>query len=118
MDRLEDLVGYPYTGRFGCFVLVREALQRLGKAIPDYTEGLSEDARLAALQDGLARHAVQVDTPERGDVVLLRVAGEPGHIGIMVSPTEMLHCMAGTNACIERINSVRWRGRVVGYWRP
>lgn len=115
---MEHLVGFPYRGRFGCFLLVREALQALGKPVPDYTDGLSEHARLAALQDGLARHAVQVDSPHRGDVVLLRVLGEPVHIGIMVNAKEMLHCTQGTNACIEPINGARWRGRVVGFWRP
>lgn len=115
---MEHLVGYPYTGRFGCFLLVREALMALGKEIPDYTEGLSESARLAVLDARLREHATPVASPERGDVALLRVMGEPCHIGIMVSPKEMLHCMAGTNACIERLESPRWRGRVVGYWRP
>lgn len=115
---IEALVGRPYVEPFGCFLIVREALEMLGKAIPDYTAGLSESARLAALQDGLATHATPVDSPERGDVVLLKVMGEPGHIGIMISPREMLHCMKGTNACIERIDGVRWRGRVLGYWRP
>lgn len=115
---IERLVGRPYVEPFGCFLVVREALEMLGTVIPDYTEGLSESERLAALQDGLARHAEPVESPQRGDVVLLRMLGEGGHIGIMVNPREMLHCVKGTNACIERIDGVRWRGRVLGYWRP
>ena len=114
---LEHLVGHPYVGNFGCFVVVRKALESIGKAIPDYSEGLREIDRLAALQTRLAEHGVEVANPERGDVVLLRVMGEPGHIGIMLNPSDMLHCMSGTEACIDRITSPRWKGRIIGYWR-
>lgn len=114
---IESLVGHPYEGRFGCFVVVRKALEMLGKHIPDYADGLREEDRLAELQARLAEHTLPVQVPERGDLVLLKVLGEPGHIGIMVSPDEMLHCMGGTDACIERLSSARWRGRVIGYWR-
>jgi hypothetical protein len=117
VERIERLVGHPYQGQFGCFVVVRKALEMLGKHIPDYAEGLREEDRLAELQARLTQHAVPVDDPQRGDVVLIRVMGEPGHIGIMLSASEMLHCMRGTETCIERINSARWRGRVIGYWR-
>jgi cell wall-associated NlpC family hydrolase len=115
---IESLVGHPYEGQFGCFLVVRKALEILGKHIPDYSLGLREIDRMAALLDGLKASAVPVDNPERGDVVLLRISGQPGHIGIMISPDEMLHCMRGVNAVIERVNSARWRGRVIGYWRP
>ena len=115
--RIEELVGTPYQEPFGCFALVREALHRLGKNVPDYTDGLPESRSLEALRDGLARHAELVETPQRGDVVLLRVLGQPGHIGIMLNRREMLHSMAGVNACIERLDSVRWKGRVLEFWR-
>ena len=114
---MEHLVGHPYEGNFGCFVVVRKALESLGKSIPDYALGLREIDRLAALQARMAQHGVEVAAPQRGDVVLIRVLGEPGHIGIMLNDSDMLHCMAGTNACIERINSPRWKGRIIGYWR-
>lgn len=110
-------MGSPYRGNFGCFTVVREALETLGHAIPDYTEGLSEEHRLAELQARLTEHAREVFDPQRGDVVLLRVMGEPGHIGIMINAHEMLHCMEGIETCIERLDSARWRGRVIGYWR-
>lgn len=114
---IESLVGAPYQGDFGCFTVVRRALELLGHTIPDYTLGLTECARLAELQARLAQHAAEVAEPRRGDVVLLQVCGEPGHIGIMINSREMLHCMEGTATCIERLSSPRWRGRIVGYWR-
>lgn len=114
---LESLVGHPYQGNFGCFVVVRKALEMLGKHIPDYSEGLQEEHRLAALHQRLAEHGYPVDKPERGDVALLKVFGEPGHIGIMLNDREMLHCVGGANTCIERLQSSRWKGRIIGYWR-
>jgi hypothetical protein len=117
VEQLEHLVGHPYEGRFGCFVVVRKALEMLGKHIPDYAEGLREEDRLAELQARLAQHAVPVEQPQRGDVVLVKVLGEPGHIGIMLNGEEMLHCMGGSETCIDRIKSARWRGRIIGYWR-
>lgn len=114
---IESLVGMPYEGNFGCFTIVRKALALLGTAIPDYTDGLSESERLAELQARLTQHAAEVVDPLRGDLVLLKVCGEPGHIGIMVNAREMLHCMEGIDTCIERLDSARWKGRVLGYWR-
>lgn len=114
---MECLVGQPYIEPFGCFLIVRRALELLGKHIPDYSNGLSEEHRLSELQSRLKQHAVEVADPQRGDLVLLRALGNPDHLGIMVNEREMLHCMATINTCIEPLASMRWRGRVIGYWR-
>lgn len=114
---MECLVGTKYREPFGCFSLVREALALSGKFIPDYADGLTEIEKLEVLREGLAKHSRQVESPQRGDVVLLQVMGQPSHMGIMINEREMLHSMAGINACIERIDSARWRGRVMEFWR-
>jgi hypothetical protein len=51
-----------------------------------------------------------------GDVVQIDLVRRP-HVGLMVSQTQMLHAIEGSQSCIERIDSTLWERRVRGYWR-
>lgn len=59
----------------------------------------------------------EIEKPQGGDIVLLKCLGLPTHIGIMIDKKHMLHVMKRTNASIERLDSVIWRDRVLGYYR-
>lgn len=59
----------------------------------------------------------EVDAPLPGDVVLMRIMGREQHVGVVVSHSEMLTIERGTLSCIERYNSLRWKGRVSGFFR-
>ena len=54
---------------------------------------------------------------EEFDAVLMRIAGEPCHIGIVVRAGTMLHIRRGANAIIERYESIKWRSRIIGFYR-
>lgn len=64
-----------------------------------------------------ASHWRQVEKPEPGDVVVLRVKGRHSHIGLVLNSREMLHAQEGTEACVERYDGVLWGKRVVDFWR-
>lgn len=55
-----------------------------------------------------------------GDVVLLRMAGYPIHLGILVEPNKMIHTLKRVGSMLEDITSIKWNRRVEGVfrWRP
>ena len=51
------------------------------------------------------------------DVVLLRIKGIPWHVGVLVDRNRFLHADPMRGMCVERLESVHWRSRIVGYHR-
>lgn len=60
---------------------------------------------------------VPAGNEQPGDVVLLRIAGCPCHVGIITSPGLMLHCEDGVGVVHEAYDRLRWQKRVVGFYR-
>lgn len=58
-----------------------------------------------------------VDEPEIGDAALFRVGRDPGHVGLLVARNRMLHAHAGTDSCVERLDSPTWASRLEGVYR-
>jgi cell wall-associated NlpC family hydrolase len=48
-----------------------------------------------------------------GDVLIFR----PLHSGVIVGNGKMLHCLPGSETCLERYNGVLWRSRLIGIYR-
>ncbi|WP_263418665.1 C40 family peptidase [Terriglobus albidus] len=125
---VDEYVGKPFQekGRgpgYDCWGLVREvlALEFSVLGLPDYVGAYSsafdKESVAAAIEKGLLDGWNQVEKPQAGDLVILRLAGKPWHCGVMVSEIDMLHIVAGTNACRERLDSLTWRNRIEGYYR-
>ncbi|MBE3605150.1 C40 family peptidase [bacterium] len=56
--------------------------------------------------------------PEQlGDVILLRVRGQPCHVGVVVARGKFLHAFEGTRSCVERYDGLKWRRRIMGFYR-
>lgn len=53
----------------------------------------------------------------RGDLVMLRVAGQPIHCGVVVDHNTFLHTLKGMDSSVDRLNSVQWNKRIMGFWR-
>lgn len=57
----------------------------------------------------------KVDSPQFGDIILIRLQGYESHIGIYVGDEMMLHSTRGNGSVMERLS--RWRNLIVGYYR-
>jgi cell wall-associated NlpC family hydrolase len=51
------------------------------------------------------------------DVIVLRMNGQPMHVGIVIGDGHMLHIERGINSCIESYRSMRWKDRIYGFYR-
>ena len=131
---VSDYVGIPFhpfgRDRKGCdcWGLVRLVLaERFGLDVPSYDgryagagrQDVAELGRLIDLERRLLDVAAVPAGAERaGDIVLLRVLGQPCHVGVVVAAGHMLHVEAGIDAMVERYRGVAWERRVLGFWRP
>lgn len=52
-----------------------------------------------------------------GDVIVLRCAGEPMHVGLIVGDGMMLHTQRRSGVSLEVWDGIKWRNRVVGFYR-
>ncbi|EFO32624.1 D-gamma-glutamyl-meso-diaminopimelic acid endopeptidase CwlS [Roseibium sp. TrichSKD4] len=127
MDRL---VGVPYVahGRSyeaaDCWGLVwlyyRDVLQ---VAIPDYLDAMSDVTFVRSeiskvVKGGRLADWESVSEPKTGDVVLMRVGRSESHVGIYLDAGRVLHSEApGDISKIERLDGVRLRNRVCGFFR-
>lgn len=59
----------------------------------------------------------EVTDPKEFDFVLLRMRGVPMHVGIVTKENHMLHCAQGIGTVHERFDSIRWRSKVLGFFR-
>jgi cell wall-associated NlpC family hydrolase len=132
-DWVADYVGIPYRalgrGRDGadCWGLVRLIYAgRLGVDLPAYDgrgfcgrASVADVASLVAEARGAWRE-IQGKDAMPPDVVLLRVHGQPIHVGVLVAPNLMLHSLAGHDSAVERLDGPMWSRRIIGYgrWSP
>lgn len=52
-----------------------------------------------------------------GDIIVLRVSGNPLHVGIVVAPGAMLHTDEDADSALERYDGPMWGRRVMGFHR-
>lgn len=132
-DWVAGYVGIPYRtlgrARDGadCWGLVRLVYaDRLDVELPAYDgRGFSgrasvpDVASLVADARGPWRELPE-DEAAPPDLVLLRVHGQPVHVGVLVAPKLMLHSLAGHDSAVERLDGLMWSRRVIGYgrWSP
>lgn len=124
----QGYVGLPFVekGRdvsgLDCWGLVRLVYAReLGIELPSfdwcYHDTHDTEAIGKHVEEQRAETWRDVEKPREFDIVVLRMAGVPMHVGIVTRPPLMLHCAQGVNVSLERIDGLRWKNRVDGYVR-
>ncbi|EHM37726.1 C40 family peptidase [Anaeroglobus geminatus] len=124
MVNIDDLIGVPYVngGRdcetgLDCWGLVREYYRRAGIKLPKHLIDIKRVDAIMAEIDSNKHKWLELETPEVGCVVLLRLIGNPlpSHCGIYVGYGEFMHAVQ-TAVQIDRVS--RWGPRVIGYFKP
>src|SRR5580704_13710594 len=125
MRNLEKYIGIPFKDEgsnfdgCNCWGLVRLVLiQEAGIAVPAYGDISAADLLKAARQigrDSSTAPWIRVDVPQAFDVCLMTAKEGAhrviGHIGIMTSPTHVLHVWEATHAVQMPLTHSRIRAR-------
>lgn len=132
-DWVAAYVGLPYVpgGRerapgLDCWGLVCLVWrERFGIESPRFEqvwwEAHSDNAAIAAVIEANKRSRYQEVAPgaeQAGDAILMRMAGYPVHVGLVVAPGVMLHTHRNVDSCVERYAGFPWSRRVLGFYRP
>lgn len=124
-------VGLPFTphGRdrsgLDCYGLLRLVMaEQFGIAVPSYADQYLAPANhqeIGALIRGELHGSlwriISLADAQEGDGLLLRVRGEPAHVGVVVAPPLFLHILRGTEAVVEDYTTLLWNRRVLGVYR-
>lgn len=107
-----------------CGGLVVFALRAVGRSVSDSTAYGREPYRgsLEATLRANFGEPLPADQMQLGDVVLMRFAGEPSHVGILgdylYGGLSLIHAYAKGKKVIEHRLDDEWRGYIVEVYRP
>ena len=122
-----DYIGLPFKslGRdrsgldcWGMVYLVyREVFGREVPPYAEYADAYDIEEVGALIRGEIVTRWREVSPEKLGNVILLRVRGEPCHVGVVVARGKFLHSFEGTQSCVERYDSLKWRRRTMGFYR-
>lgn len=115
--------GRDYNGIdcWGLIYLIHR--EQLGNSVPAYSEGYcttKDGEEIAALiRAERIQSWVEIQPPHAlaGDIVVLRILGEPWHCGIMLDKTRFAHMERNVGIIQDGIESLRWSKRIEGFYR-
>lgn len=127
---LNEYIGIPFRNRgrtreegFDCWGLVVDVQRELfGRDLPsldDQYASAYDRETVRALIDTTQPEigAVNVESPETGDIAVIAFDGRPCHVGVYVHPGLILHTERGKESVLERVAALGRRARIVGYYR-
>lgn len=86
---------------------------------PHWHKGADRAAIAAAIRAEQARYIeVAAGREIVGDGILLRMMGQPLHVGLVLAPGWMIHTHETAAVCVESYRGVAWSRRVLGFHRP
>lgn len=113
-------VGVPFRhqGRtrhgVDCIGLVVCAARDIGLTLADRTDYPRDPNGLLPLE--MARQFAPVESPQAGDILLMRFRGEPQHVAILAGTT-LIHGYASIGRVVEHGMDAKWRRRIVAAYR-
>lgn len=118
---LRYLAGGRDAAGVDCWGLLRLIYdQEYGVTLPGFAEADPERLADAALAEYVAAHREgwqRIKVPEVGDAVLLRLAGEPMHIGVVCGDGRFIHARVDNDVVVDSYRHSRWAHRVEGFYR-
>lgn len=106
-----------------CWGLVRLVMaEQFGIVLPSYStyyDSTTREDQLAPLIAEERQHWIPIEHGEEvfGDVVVLRMRGQPIHVGLVIEKGRMLHAEVGIGSVLDSYVSARWILRVTGFYR-
>lgn len=125
---MDKYVGIPFMekGRdfstgVDCWGLVQHIYKcEYGVQLPDYTDLYADTKDRAiggVINENLAQSWEPVQEPQRGDIIILRLMGQPFHVGVVIDNTSFIHCENGVGTVIESYKGMKWKKRTLGFYR-
>lgn len=125
---MEHLIGIPYLNKgrnpeqgLDCWGLLRVFYHEyMGIDLPGYDDTYADSFDRAATSNAIGanqHHWHLVTNPEFGDAVLCRLNGHACHVGVYLGNSQMLHTQSGHDSALDRIDGIKWKNRITGFYR-
>lgn len=102
---------------FDCFGLFAELCKRRGQPIPDHPSPVPLSEREAEIVRAADAEWSQVNEPEPGCAVLLRIGPWVSHIGMVLDGGRFIHASSKHGISVVRLDDVCWINRIAGFYR-
>ena len=110
---------------YDCWGLVRDVIKEgLGVSLPSFAEytdsaigGDGERMLSEKIPFMTEWQPVATEDAQPFDVIVLNIAGNPNHVGVVCGGKQFLHVERGGTSQIERYHSRRWALRIEGIYR-
>jgi len=122
-----DYIGIPFKSRgrnpekhLDCWGLVLSVYRNeLGiTGLTDFEYGQASDIkRVKFLIEDNKPKWNEVQQPQKYDIVVLSIADEPFHVGVMLGSDKFIHAQSGTRSCIQKTSSLQWKSRLDSFYR-
>jgi len=102
-----------------CIVYAEQLAIDLPPYLGLYTS-VEERAEISAIVDGAIAEAgtwAIVDHPQEFDIAVIRQGKYGSHVGILISPRQMLHMAEKASARIDDFTQPRWASRLTNIYR-
>ena len=125
----KNYIGIPFVsgGRdrsgLDCYGLLRLVLsEQFGKELPALSSEYSSADDFIETEKVLSAHRPllagrQVESPEPGDICVIKYMGFPSHVGIYVGDGLVLHTLRATWSVLQRCGDPHLKGRIEGWYR-
>lgn len=113
---LSTYIGLPYETT-DCFQLAQKFyIEQFEVQLKHYYSEMPEDRQeIENLIYSNVGDFDRVDSPEFGDLIILKILGIESHVGVYIGKDNFIHSVKVTGSCMDRLD--RWKGRVTGFYR-
>ena len=106
---------------WGCYRYAMHA--QTGLLLPSYEGAYENTLDVAGVSEAIAKARDEewreIRAEERGlfDLILIRMRSAELHIAMALSRSLMLHAMEGVDTVVEKYRGLRWKHRILGFYR-
>lgn len=110
------LIGTPYEEKDCWGIAVKFYEYEFNKELKQYYEKVPNDIAIAnSLIFANVRDFIKVETPQYGDLIIIKFRGIESHIGVYIGEGKMLHSSHSTDCVVEDLE--RWKKFITGFYR-
>ena len=124
---LNNYIGREFDAEtWNCWILCQTVLKNEASIlVPTFSEHVEDIKNFKKLSKAFKHeqeqeevwHEIEPGKEKQFDIVLMRIRSLPIHVGIVIEPGWMLHVEEDTATVTENYTRIKWKHRVIGFYR-